>query len=111
MAAERIYLTEPALRQTPACLPLPTNHLLGPSYVLFDYALALHSMIPEGVAEIISVTPKSSSTVSNSYGRFSYSHLPLRFYALGVCRTFPQAQLALPPLLGGSTECCSQPRA
>jgi hypothetical protein len=35
----------------------------------------------------------------------------VEFGALGVCRTFPQAQLALPPLLGGSTECCSQPRA
>jgi hypothetical protein len=62
-----------------------TNHLLGPSYVSLVYALALHGLIPEGVAEIKSVTPRSSRTLSNSYGRFSYIHLPLPlpFYALG----------------------------
>ncbi|MCS5704695.1 hypothetical protein NZK27_00675 [Synechococcus sp. FGCU-3] len=74
-----LYLTGPALRHTPACLPLLANHLVGPSYVSLNYALALHGLIPEGVAEITSVTPRPSRTLSNSYGRFSYSHLPLRF--------------------------------
>jgi hypothetical protein len=78
-----LYLTGPTLRHTPACLPLLANHLLGPSYVSLDFALALHGLIPEGVAEITSVTPRPSRTLTNSYGRFSYSHLPLRFYALG----------------------------
>ncbi len=48
-----------------------------------DDALALHGLIQEGVAEITAVTPRPSRTLSNRYGRFSYSHLPLRFYALG----------------------------
>ena len=59
------------------------NHLYGPSYVSLDYALALHGMIPEGVAEVTSVTAKPSRSFTTSLGRFSYSHLPLRFYAIG----------------------------
>lgn len=48
-----------------------------------DYALALHGMIPEGVAEVTSVTARPRRKFTNSLGRFSYSHLPLRFYARG----------------------------
>jgi hypothetical protein len=78
-----LYLTGAPLRSTPACLPLVANHLYGPSYVSLDYALALHGMIPEGVAEVTSATVKPSRNFTNSLGRFSYSHLPLRFYAIG----------------------------
>jgi hypothetical protein len=78
-----LYLTGPALRQAPASLPLLANHLYGPSYVSLDYALATYGLIPEGVAEITSVTPRPRRTLSNGYGRFTYSHLPLGFYARG----------------------------
>jgi len=78
-----LYLTGAPLRSTPVCLPLVANHLYGPSYVSLDYALALHGMIPEGVAEVTSVTVRPSRNVTNSLGRFSYSHLPLRVYAIG----------------------------
>ena len=78
-----LYLTGAPLRSTPVCLPLVANHLYGPSYVSLDYALALHGMIPEGVAEVTSATVKPSRNFTNSLGRFSYSHLPLRFYAIG----------------------------
>lgn len=78
-----LYLTGPALRSAPACLPLLANHLYGPSYVSLDFALAFHGLIPEGVAEVTSVTPRPSRSFANSLGRFSYRHLPLRFYAMG----------------------------
>lgn len=78
-----LYLTGVPLRSTPVCLPLVANHLYGPSYVSLDYALALHGLIPEGVAEVTSVTVRPSRNFSNSLGRFSYRHLPLRFYAIG----------------------------
>lgn len=78
-----LYVTGPPLRATPACLPLLANHLYGPSYVSLDYALALHGMIPEGVIEVTSVTPRPSRSFTTSLGRFSYTHLPLRFYAIG----------------------------
>lgn len=78
-----LYLTGPLLRGTQACLPLVANHLYGPSYVSLDYALANHGLIPEGVAEVTSVTPRPSRRFTNSLGLFSFSHLPLRYYAIG----------------------------
>lgn len=78
-----LYLTGPALRGGPACLPLMANHLYGPSYVSLDFALAWHGLIPEGVAEITSVTTKASRTFDNELGRFSYRHLPLGYYRIG----------------------------
>ena len=55
---------------------------------------------------------RCGSIDASTGSRIEALNLPqLEELALGVCRTFPQAQLALPPLLGGSTECCSQPRA
>ena len=78
-----LYVTGPPLRSSPVCLPLVANHLYGPSYVSLDYALALYRMIPEGVAEVTSVTPRPSRSFTTSLARFSYTHLPLRFYAIG----------------------------
>jgi len=78
-----LYLPGPGLRSAPACLPLVANHLYGPSYVSLDFALAWHGLIPEGVAEITSVTPRDSRRFDNALGRFSYRHLPLPFYATG----------------------------
>jgi len=78
-----LYLVGPPLRSTPVCLPLLANQLYGPSYVSLDFALAWHGLIPEGVAEITSVTPKQSKQLSNALGRFSYQHLPQNYYAVG----------------------------
>jgi len=78
-----LYLTGSGLRGQPACLPLVANHLYGPSYVSLDFALAWHGLIPEGVAEITSVTPRASRSFENNLGRFSYQHLPLAYYRIG----------------------------
>ena len=78
-----LYLVGAPLRTSPACLPLLANHLYGPSYVSLDFALAWHGLIPEGVAEVTSVTPRPGHLHSNALGRFSYHHLPLRYYAVG----------------------------
>jgi hypothetical protein len=51
--------------------------------VSLDFALAWHGLIPEGVAEVSSVTPRPSRLLSNGIGRFSYHHLPLPYYAVG----------------------------
>jgi hypothetical protein len=78
-----LYLAGQPLRQGPVCLPLLANHLYGPSCVSLDFALAWHGLIPEGVAEVTSVTPRPSRLLSNGIGRFSYHHLPLTYYAVG----------------------------
>lgn len=78
-----LYLTGSSLRSSEACLPLVANHLYGPSYVSLDFALAWHGLIPEGVAEVTSATPRRSRRISNVLGRFSYHHLPQAYYSLG----------------------------
>ncbi len=78
-----LYLVGPGLRTSLACLPLLANHLYGPSYVSLDFALSFHGLIPEGVAEVTSVTLKPARRISNGLGRFSYDHLPLRYYGIG----------------------------
>ncbi len=78
-----LYLAGAPLRSSPVCLPLVANQLYGPSYVSLDFALAWHGLIPEGVAEVTSVTPRPSRRISNDLGRFCYRHLPLRYYAVG----------------------------
>jgi hypothetical protein len=78
-----LYLAGPPLRSGPVCLPLLANHLYGPSCVSLDFALAWHGLIPEGVVEVTSVTPRPSRRLSNPIGRFSYQHLPLPYYAVG----------------------------
>jgi hypothetical protein len=76
-------LAGPGLRTSPACLPLLANHLYRPSYVSLVFALAFHGLIPEGVAEVTSVTLKPARRISNGLGRFSYHHLTLRYDGMG----------------------------
>lgn len=67
----------------PLCLAGP---IYGPSYVSFETAMAWHGMIPEGVSEILSATPKRPATFGNEFGRFRYLTIPKRAYPIGVHR-------------------------
>ena len=60
------------------------NHLYGPSYVSLEFALSYFGLIPEGVADVTSVTTKRAKTFRNSLARFSYQRLPTRYYAQGI---------------------------
>src|SRR5450830_1140149 len=72
------------LRAGPVSLPLVANVLFGPSYVSLDFALSWHALIPEGVVEVSSVTPRRTREFVTPVGRFSYTHLPLAVYGMGV---------------------------
>lgn len=67
----------------PRCLAGP---IYGPSYVSFETALEWHGMIPEGVAEIISATPKRTAAFENDFGRFRYLTIPMAVYPVGILR-------------------------
>ena len=60
------------------------NNILGPSYVFLETELAYWGLIPEKVFEISSVTTQNSKVYSTPIGRFSYTHLPLSYYAFGI---------------------------
>lgn len=79
-----LYLLGTELRGGPVSLPLVANLLFGPSYVSLDFALGWHGLIPEGVVEVSSVTPRRTREYATPVGRFSYTHLSLVTYGMGV---------------------------
>ena len=63
---------------------LIANHLYGPSYVSLDSALFQWGLIPERVFEISSVTPKISKRFMAQNVVYSFTHLPIAYYSLGI---------------------------
>ena len=82
----------------PRCLAGP---IYGPSYVSFETALAWHGMIPEGVAEILSATPKRPAVFDNDFGRFRYQTIPKAVYPIGIGRV---TESDLPFLIASPTK-------
>jgi hypothetical protein len=82
----------------PHCLAGP---IYGPSYISFETALAWHGMIPEGVTEILSATPKRAASFENNFGRFRYLTIPMAVYPVGVIRV---ADADVPFLLASPTK-------
>ena len=81
-----LYIAGPALdtdRPEPFLL---ANHILGPSYVSLDTALSYYGLIPERVFETASMTTKTTRIFNTSLGVFSYTRLPLPWYAFGIRR-------------------------
>lgn len=63
------------------------GHIYGPSYLSFDYALSVYSLIPETVFNTFtSATFKKSKskTYQNQFGTFIYKDVPEAVYSLGV---------------------------
>jgi hypothetical protein len=60
------------------------NLLYGPSYVSLDFALSWHGLIPEGVYEVSSITPRRAKQYSTPLGQFSYTHTNAALYGIGV---------------------------
>jgi hypothetical protein len=79
-----LYLLGAEHRSAALSLPLVANVLFGPSYVSLDFALGWHALIPEGVVEVSSVTPRRSRDYATAVGRFSYTHLPPAVYGIGM---------------------------
>lgn len=75
---------------------LLANHLLGPSYVSMEAALAYWGWIPEKVIEISSMTIWNSTVYNSDVGRYTYTHLPLPYYSFGLqCVELTQKQTAM----------------
>lgn len=79
-----VYILGDELRSEPVCLPLVANVLFGPSCVSLDSALAYHGFIPEGVYEVISVTTRRTKQFDTALGRFSYHHVPVTVFPVGL---------------------------
>lgn len=79
-----LYVTSLAVSSNLPESFLIANHLIGPSYISIDSALHFWGLIPERVYEITSVTTKLSKRVSIQNQIYSYSHLPINYYPLGI---------------------------
>ena len=79
---------------------LLANHILGPSYLSMESALAHYGLIPEKVFAVTSMTTKASRKFQTSIGRYTYNNLPLPYYAFGLATVSlskdQQAIMAIP---------------
>jgi len=81
-----LYAVSPEINGKPLSLTLVANLLYGPSYVSMDYALYHYGIIPERVVEVTSMTTRRGKKYDLAVGRFSYTHSPSEFYAIGIDR-------------------------
>ncbi len=80
-----LYVVGPALNLDRKPEPfLLANHILGPSYVSVETALSYHGLIPERVYEIASMTTQAPRKFNTPLGTFTYTRLPLPYYAFGI---------------------------
>lgn len=76
-----LYETDP---NTPPYLL--AQHIYGPSYISFEYALMRHSIIPEWVRVVTCATfnKRRHKRFQTPLGRFSYSDVPEAVFDIGV---------------------------
>jgi predicted transcriptional regulator of viral defense system len=79
-----LYMTSPLVSTITPEPFLIANHLYGPSYISLDSALFHWGLIPERVFEISCVTPKISKKFMVQNGVYSYTHLPIAYYPVGI---------------------------
>lgn len=62
--------------------------IYGPSYLSFQYALASHGLIPEGVPTFTSASygKNKDKAFSTPFGEFTYAYLPTAAYPYGIER-------------------------
>lgn len=65
------------------------NMIYGPSYISFEYALAYHGLVPERVEELTSATTGKRKSFNSPVGRFSYTHVPEKYYGFAFSRKEP----------------------
>ena len=79
-----LYMTTPSISVHRPEPFLIANHLYGPSYVSLDSALHYWGFIPERVFEVTIVTSKLSKRFTAQNTLYSFTHLPLAYYPLGI---------------------------
>lgn len=81
-----LYCLSARYRDQPIDSFVTAQHLLGPSYVSLESALAFHGWIPEAVETVTSVCGERSRTVQTPIGRFCFVHVPQATLFEGVHR-------------------------
>jgi len=83
-----LYVFGEEARQIPYSKEVLANLIYGPSAVSLSYALSFHGLIPERVEQLTSVTSLRNKSFDTPVGSFTYQHLPLKKYTVGLDRAF-----------------------
>jgi hypothetical protein len=79
-----LYLITPSLRHDlPNAFEL-AQFLWGPSYISFESALSYWGWIPEAVLVTSSACAKRGKTVTTAIGMFSFEHIPIDAFSIGI---------------------------
>jgi hypothetical protein len=89
-----LYVGSPKNNGTLLSPELIANHLLGPSYVSMETALAHYGMIPERVFAIQSLTTKRAKIFNTPLGRFSYIQTGAEYFRIGLVQEIVDQQYA-----------------
>jgi len=81
-----LYVAGPSLNAGKPESFLLANHISGPSYVSLESALSFYGLIPERVFEVASMAVKASRKFITPVGVYTYTRLPLPYYAFGIRR-------------------------
>lgn len=82
-----LFVVNPELSGKETDVRLCANHLFGPSYVSFQWALRYYGMIPERVFLMTSATTKRARYFETPIGNFRYIQVPASYFPVGVeCR-------------------------
>lgn len=81
---KNLYLINPDLFEDLYSKELLSSWAYGPSAISLHYALYYYGIIPETVYEITCITPKRNNLYKTPIGIFSYKHLSLTKYMVGL---------------------------
>lgn len=79
-----IYIFGKNHAKSPYSAEVLANMISGPSYVSLEWACQYHRLIPEKVTTVTSVTTLRSKRFNTPVGFFTYDHLPLTAYHVGI---------------------------
>lgn len=79
-----IYIFGENFARRPYSSEVLANMIYGPSYVSLEWACQYHRLIPEKVTTVTSVTTQRSRQYQTPLGLFTYDHLPLTLFPVGV---------------------------
>lgn len=91
-----LYVFGAKVARLPYCKEMLANLIYGPSAISLEYALSFYGFIPERVEELTSITIRRNKNFDTPLGRFSYQHMPVARYSIGITRLeFPNNHFVL----------------
>jgi hypothetical protein len=79
-----IYILGKRFARQPYSSEVLANMIYGPSYVSLEWACQYYRLIPEKVTTVTSVTTQRTRKFQTPLGLFTYDHVPIRAFPVGV---------------------------